>query len=83
MAPAILMPGSPYRFQPINGAAASAGCWRLDAGEQLHLPCQAAAAVVTHPRDDVADQHVALRRRMCLGEHPLLAAPVTGDPQEP
>ena len=31
----------------------------LDAGEQLHLPCPAAAAVVTHPRDDVADQHAA------------------------
>jgi hypothetical protein len=32
----------------------------LDAGQQLHLPCPAAAAVVAHAGDDVADQHVAL-----------------------
>jgi hypothetical protein len=54
----------------------------LDAGEQLHLPCPAAAAVVPHPVEDVADQHVALRPAR-LGKHPLLAAPVAGDPQEP
>ena len=38
----------------------------LDPGQQLHLPCPAAAAIVTHPWNDVPDQHVALLR-MRLG----------------
>src|ERR1700704_3377662 len=38
---------------------------------------------MAHPLDDVPDQHVALPRRMRLGEHPLLAAPIAGDPHEP
>jgi hypothetical protein len=37
---------------------------------------------MTHASDDVADQHVPLRR-VRLGEHPLLAAAVAGDPEEP
>ena len=32
----------------------------LDAAEQLHLLCHAAATVVPHLRNDVADQHGAL-----------------------
>ena len=40
--------------------------FRSDAGDQLHLPCPAAAAVVAHPGDDVADQHV--RCAVCVSE---------------
>ena len=55
----------------------------FDAGQQLYLPCPAAAAVVTHPRDDVADQHAALRR-VRLGvpvwSRPMTSAPPTRAP---
>jgi hypothetical protein len=57
----------------------SAAC-PLDAGKQLRPSWQSAAAVVAHALEDVADQHVALPRRVRLGEHPLLAAAVAGDP---
>jgi hypothetical protein len=54
----------------------------LDAGEQLHHPRAAAAAVVPHALDDVADQHFAVRQGP--GDQPLLlAAAIAHDPQEP
>ena len=37
----------------------------LDAGEQLHPPCPAAAAVVAHLGDDVADRHSYAVARVC------------------
>ena len=40
------------------------------------------AAVVPHAVNDVADQHLALRD-VRLGDHPLLAAAITHDAQEP
>jgi hypothetical protein len=54
----------------------------LDAGQQLRLPRAAAAAVVAHPVEDVAEQHVAVYQ-VCFGDQPLLAAAVAHDPQEP
>ena len=71
---------TPERCRAIlrTGAAADA----LDAGKQLRLPCPAAAPVVAHLVDDVADQHGALRG-VHLVHHALLPAPRTRDAQEP
>ena len=56
----------------------------LVSGHQLGPLCPAAAAVVAHTLDDLADRHVALRcGRVGLGQHAILPAPVTGDPHEP
>jgi hypothetical protein len=46
------------------------------------FPARPPHAIVTHPRDDVADQHLAMYQ-VCLGDHPLLAAAVAHNPQEP
>ena len=60
----------------ISTICAPAGHSPLDAGEQP------AAAVVAHPLDDGADQHVALWRGR-LVQHPALAVAAAGDPHEP
>ena len=61
------MAPQPWRAGPVSGrrrrqarSAALAGCWHLDAGQQLRPARAAAAAVVPHAVNDVADQHLAL-----------------------
>ena len=66
------------QHDPAHRPAADA----LDAGEQLRLPCPAAAAVVAHLVEDVADRHVG-PREVHLVDHLHLAAAVALDAQEP
>jgi hypothetical protein len=54
----------------------------FDAGQQLHLPCPTAAAVMAHAGDDIADRHIA-PLHVRLVEHAVLPAPIAGDPEEP
>jgi hypothetical protein len=54
----------------------------FNTGEQFCLLRPAAAAVVPHALDVVPDQHLALRP-VGLVDHPLLAAAVAHDTQEP
>ena len=54
----------------------------LDAGQQLRLPCPAAAAVVPHSIEDNAKGHVG-SRRVHLVHHLHLAAAVAVNPQDP
>ena len=57
----------------------AAGC--LDVGEQLRPPCPAAAAVVAHVGEEVAERHGALEQwGLHLVQHP---AAVAGDAHEP
>ena len=56
----------------------------LDAGQQFDLCRPAAATIMAHPGDKVAERPIALRcGRVGLGEHPDLAASVALDPEEP
>jgi hypothetical protein len=50
----------------------------LDAGQQFHPPCPAAAAVMAHSVEDGTDRRVALRG-VRLVDHPVSAAAVAGD----
>ena len=67
---------------PAAGSDAPAAADALDAAEQLHLPRQSAAALVTHLLDDVAERQIGLRR-VHLVHHALLPTPRARDAQEP
>ena len=55
---------------------------RRDAGDQLRLPCPAAAAVMAHPVEDVAERPV-VPTLVRLVDHLHLATAVAFDAQEP
>jgi hypothetical protein len=55
----------------------------LDAGEQLSLGREPAAAVVAHPGQNVAEPPIPSGRDMALVDHAHLAAAVALDAQEP